>query len=212
MLTESDCLMTIMKCWIRRFNSYLLVMLLVWGAHGRAADVSSAKSARRAPAAKTNAPAVKTEAEKKPDRKTRRELSTFKVHVEIHDDGTQWCRKIQVDRQLPLMITVDRTPVLEEEHVERAEVIDVMGGYALRIKLNERGTLRLDVTTTSYRGQRLAIFSNFGQDRWLGAPMITQRIRDGVLTFTPDATREEAVRMANGLNNQAAKLKKKSSF
>ena len=42
--------------------------------------------------------------------------------------------------------------------------------------------------------------------RWLAAPRISQRIKDGVLVFTPDATREEAERIVRGLNNVAIKL------
>jgi hypothetical protein len=41
--------------------------------------------------------------------------------------------------------------------------------------------------------------------RWLAAPVISHRIGDGVLVFTPDATREEAEEIALGLNNVAKK-------
>jgi hypothetical protein len=203
-----------MKRWITRFNSYLLVVTLGGLMHVGAAPASAGKSTSGNPqTAKTNAPSAKPgDAAKKPDKKNRHELSTFKAHIEIFNDGGQWCRQIQVDRQYPITLTVDRTPVLEEEHLEKADVVDVIGGFALRIKLNERGTMLLDTASSSYRGQRLAIFSSFGQNRWLGAPLLSQRIRDGVITFTPDATREEAERIANGLNNQAAKIKKNSSF
>ena len=43
------------------------------------------------------------------------------------------------------------------------------------------------------------------KDRWLGAPRVTHRIKDGVLIFTPDTDREEAEQIVLGLNNLAEK-------
>jgi hypothetical protein len=42
--------------------------------------------------------------------------------------------------------------------------------------------------------------------------MIARRLTDGVLVFTPNATREEADEIALGLNNVAKKVKKQSKF
>ena len=71
------------------------------------------------------------------------------------------------------------------------------------------GTALLEQCTTRNRGRRIAIFSQFGEKmkdyRWLAAPVISRRITDGVLVFTPDATREEAEEIAAGLNNVAKK-------
>jgi len=44
--------------------------------------------------------------------------------------------------------------------------------------------------------------------RWLAVPSITQRINDGVLTFTPDCSREEADELVAGLNVVAKKTQK----
>ena len=43
---------------------------------------------------------------------------------------------------------------------------------------------------------------------WLAAPLIRRPIADGVLTFTPDASREEAEKIVKGLNNVTEKIKK----
>ena len=48
----------------------------------------------------------------------------------------------------------------------------------------------------------------FGELRWLAAPILQQRIRDGLLVFTPDATREEAERIVRGLKNVAKTVQK----
>ena len=54
--------------------------------------------------------------------------------------------------------------------------------------------------------------SQFGEMRWLAAPMITRQIQDGIFVFTPDASREEAERIVRGVNNVVAKLNKKFTF
>ena len=67
-------------------------------------------------------------------------------------------------------------------------------------------------TVARYRGKHLVIFSYFDQGRWLAAPLITGKNSTGLLTFTPDATREEAERIVRGLNNVAKKLEQKESW
>jgi len=42
--------------------------------------------------------------------------------------------------------------------------------------------------------------------RWLAAPLINRRMADGMITFTPDASREETEKFVEGLNNSAKKL------
>jgi hypothetical protein len=50
------------------------------------------------------------------------------------------------------------------------------------------------------------------ESRWLAAPVIPRRISNGVLTFTPDASREEADLIAIGLNNVAKKVQDDLKF
>jgi preprotein translocase subunit SecD len=107
------------------------------------------------------------------------------------------------------VIHVDPEPFLTEVHVKEAEVIDTPGGFQLRLKFGKQGGRLLEQYTTGNRGRRFAIFSKFvsppdhtlNAGRWLAAPRIGQHIGDSILTFTPDATREEAVEIARGLNN-----------
>ena len=48
--------------------------------------------------------------------------------------------------------------------------------------------------------------SQLNAGRWLAAPLVQTHITDGLLVFTPDATREEADQIAAGLNTVAKKL------
>jgi preprotein translocase subunit SecD len=85
-----------------------------------------------------------------------------------------------------------------------------VGGFALRIQFDHRGTILLEEYTTANRGRMVAIFSQFGDElkdyRWLAAPVISRPITDGVLIFTPDTNREEAEEIATGLNNVSKKV------
>ena len=69
---------------------------------------------------------------------------------------------------------------------------------------------RLEQFTAQYPGRRFAIAAQFGEKelemRWLAAPILNRRITDGILAFTPDASREEAELIVRGLNNTAIKL------
>ena len=100
--------------------------------------------------------------------------------------------------------------------VEPAVVDTRDGGFAIRVQYDRHGTLVLDSVTTQYRGRRIAIFSQYGsgkleRSRWLAAPYGSP-ITDGVLLFTPSATREESEEIVLGLNNIAKKVAKGGQF
>jgi hypothetical protein len=82
------------------------------------------------------------------------------------------------------------------------------------VKFDETGSWMLEQATASTPGKHLIIFGQWGETvaetRWLAAPLISRRIGDGVITFTPDASREESQRFVEGLNHTAKKLNTKS--
>lgn len=137
-------------------------------------------------------------------------LSTLRLHLEASRDGTKSNELVPIYREKPVMVNVEIVPFLTEADVAKAEVIDVVGGFALRIQFKGQGAGLLEEFTTANRGRRIAVFSQFGDkiknNRWLAAPIITRSISDGIFTFTPDATREELEEIAIGLNNVAKKL------
>jgi preprotein translocase subunit SecD len=136
-------------------------------------------------------------------------LSTFRLHLEASRDGTKANEPVPIYREKPVMINVEKQPFLTEGNVAEAKVIDVVGGFALRIRFDHAGTGLFEEYTIANRGRRIAVFSQFGAQikdfRWLAAPIIAHRITDGVFTFTPDASREECEEIAVGLNNVAKK-------
>jgi preprotein translocase subunit SecD len=143
-------------------------------------------------------------------------LSTLRIHLQTEPDIMDFSTQVPVYRSQPVLVTVDKSPFLTEANVSEARVVDVHGGFALQIQFDRQGSWLLEEYTTTNPGKHLAIFCEFGQKkkeaRWLAAPLITRRISNGVLTFAPDASREEAEQIATGLNNIAAKRSEASKW
>jgi hypothetical protein len=70
----------------------------------------------------------------------------------------------------------------------------------------------LEHNTAGNPGRHLVIFGQWGDKltdgRWLAAPLITHRIGDSLLAFTPDTTRDEADQLVLGLDNVAKNINK----
>jgi preprotein translocase subunit SecD len=146
-----------------------------------------------------------------PESKAKKQLSTLRLHLETGHDVSVTSEVVPIYRQHPYMVSVDKMPFLNESNVAAAKVVDVVGGFALRIQFDHAGTATLEQYTTANRGRKIAVFSQFGEElmsvRWLAAPFISRSITDGVFIFTPDATREEAEQIAVGLNNVVKKTR-----
>jgi len=140
-------------------------------------------------------------------------LSTLlRVHLEATPQTAITKQKIFVYRSSPIEVEIETLYLLTEEHVVSSRVIDEMGTYALEIRFNNWAIPLLAHNSSSYQGRRIALQAQFGPKqetvRWIGAPRLSEVIDDGVLRFTPDATREEAYQIAAGLNNNARKARK----
>ena len=172
-----------MKIRWQRFNIYLLVTLA-------AAVVCGCQSTA--------------------EKQSKKQLSTLRLHLEASPDGSKANEAIPVYRAHPVMVTVEKAPFLTEGDVAEARVVDSEGSFVLRIRFTHAGAALLEQCTAENRGRKIAVFCQFGEGlqeyRWLGAPIITHHISDGVFVFTPDASREETEEIALGLNNVAKKV------
>lgn len=141
-------------------------------------------------------------------------LATLKVHQEIRSDPTGRSETVTVHRDPEIKMVIDKEAFLTGAAVKEAKVIDVMGGFALQFQFDRQGSWLLEEYTAAGRGRHIAIFTQFEKPpekklnagRWLAAPLVSNIITNGQLTFTPDATREEAQHIAEGLNNVARML------
>ena len=161
-------------------------------------------------AAAFGAAGCKTTEQKKKDK----EATSLRFHLEVNRDGTQGNSPVPVYRKSPINVNISRQPFLDEGYITEAAVVDVdnMGGFGIRVRFDDHGRGVLESVTTSYKGQRIVIYAQFGEVRWLAAPVIKQRISDGEFVFTPDATREEADRIVRGVNNVVKAVRKQSKF
>jgi hypothetical protein len=140
------------------------------------------------------------------------QLSTLRVYLETSGEKTG--RPVAVSRSEQVMFNVENEPFLTEVLVKKADVINTMGGFALSVEFERKGSWLLEQYTSGSKGKHLVIFSAFvppgtnriNEGRWLAAPTVKQRMTDGIITFTPDASRPETEAIARGLNNLARKL------
>jgi hypothetical protein len=141
-----------------------------------------------------------------------KEVSALRVHIEVNSDNTGTSQTVSVLRSDPVLITIRHEPVLTEASIIAARVIEARGGFAIQIQFDESSALMLEQYSAANPGRHFAIFGYWGDKlangRWLAAPLITHRIADGILSFTPDMSREEADRLVPGLNNVAKKIRK----
>jgi preprotein translocase subunit SecD len=141
--------------------------------------------------------------------KADKKISALRIHLEVAE-GTQSSQPVSVLRSDPLAVNIATEPILTEANVVAAKVINAPGGFAIEIRLDESGARMLENYSASNPGRHLVIFGQWGETitdgRWLAAPLIAHRIADGLISFTPDMTPDEADQFVLGLNNNAKKI------
>lgn len=135
------------------------------------------------------------------------EYGALRLYVSVNPDQTGRFQMVSIYRRSPIQFAISPSPFLDEGYVREAKVVEAPGGFRLWIQYDRRGAGLLENMTHRFRNRHLAIYAAFPEGRWLAAPAIEKPIRDGVLVFTPDATRKEAERIARGLNRLAAKIR-----
>ena len=171
-----------MKTRRMTFNTYLLALLAATALDCKSPDASSPPSDKAA---------------------------TLRLYLEVNPDGTDRNGPVPIYRAHPVEVNVEKKPFLHEGSITHASIVDEQGSFAIAIQFSHEGAMVLENISTVSKGKHVAIFSQFGDARWLAAPIMSRQITDGLLVFTPDATREESERIVRGLNYVAAKLKNK---
>lgn len=170
-----------MNFYVRRFNLYLAVLLLP-------ALCSCAYFQKKKPEA----------------------AGAIRIHVESPVSVADKTQTVSLLRSSPVVVTVEIDPVVTEANLIAATLIEAPGGFAVRVRFDETGGWMLEQATARNPGKHLVIFGQWGnkasEGRWLAAPLLNRRIADATVTFTPDASREEAQKMVDGLNNLAKLL------
>ena len=146
-------------------------------------------------------------------KKSDKQTAALRVHLQSTENISA-SETITVLRSQPMLVPITSDPILTESHVASAELIETAGGFAVQIQFNQTGSWMLEQYTGANPGKHLVIFGQWSDKlvdgRWLGAPLISHRMANGLLSFTPDASREEAEEFVKGLNNVAKKNRKQS--
>ena len=167
-----------MKVWARRFNIYLTLAMALALLYGCASE------------------------------KPKQPVAALRVHIEAGADTLGTTEPVSVLRADPVLVTIAKEPILTEVNLIAARLLNAPGGYAIEVRFDETGSWTLEQYTAANPGHHLVIFGQWGEKladgRWLAAPLITHRIGNGVLSFTPDMSRPEAEQLVLGLSNVAA--------
>lgn len=148
-------------------------------------------------------------------KKEEKQLATLRIHLETNPQLGDQSEIVSIFRSAPTLICVEKYPFLHESDITTARVVDDAGGFMLALQFDQKGQRILEQYSSGNSRRRLVIRTQFRMstnvyDRWIAAPLITRRIADGLLTFTPDASREEADAMVLGWNNVVSDNQAKS--
>jgi len=131
-------------------------------------------------------------------------VAALRVHIESDANMASVTQTISVLRTEPVLVNIVTQPILTEADILAAKLVETPGGFAVQVTFSQSGSWTLEQYTASNPGKHFAIFGQWGDKlvngRWLAAPSISRRVASGVLTFTPDATREEMELLVKGLN------------
>lgn len=191
-----------MKIQRRAFNTYFLglwlALVVPWTVAQAADSTNDVK---------------KAEETKKKKKRGKKEYSMVHLHLEVPRDTSGRSQEIQVLRDHPIVINVEKVPFLSESLLADARIVETPGGKEIELSFNNLGQTALGNFTAANRGRRIAIYAEWDKEkRWLAAPKITKLLSDGVIRFTADATQEESERIVRGLITMAEIKKKKDKF
>jgi preprotein translocase subunit SecD len=145
------------------------------------------------------------------DFKRNEPTAILRIHMELSPDNATGpegqAETISLLRADPVQVTIDKDPLLTEANIVAAKVVDTPDAQAVEVRFDENGTWILEQYSASNPGRHFVIFAQWGKrlkdSRWLAAPLVTHRINDGILSFTPDMSHDEAAQLVLGLNNVA---------
>jgi hypothetical protein len=136
--------------------------------------------------------------------------AVLRIHLESETSTAGTTKSISIMRSQPVTLNISTLPILTEADVSGAQLVESPGGgFSVRISFEETAGWKLEQYTAGNPGKHLAIFAQWStkpeDGRWLAAPYISRRMAGAALTFTPDASRDEAEQLVKTLNVDAKK-------
>lgn len=142
----------------------------------------------------------------KRSRNPEKQMGIMRIYLETHEDGIR-TQEVQVLRSSPFDVTVDRAPILSEAQMTQVRVVNNEFGFHIEVDFDKRGTWLLESYSATNVGRKFVVMTEFPEQIWMAAPIVRTRIGNGTFSFTPDATVDEANRMAMAVNNSIRKIK-----
>jgi preprotein translocase subunit SecD len=136
-------------------------------------------------------------------------LGAMRVHIELSQadlaGSKEMAEMVTVLRADPVNVTIDKDPVLTENNLVAAKLVKTPDAPAIEVRFDENGTWILEQYSAANPGRHFVIYAQWGKDlkdgRWIAAPLITKRLNDGILSFTPDMSTNETDQLITGLKN-----------
>ncbi len=137
-------------------------------------------------------------------------VALVRIHVESEANNAGSTTNAYVLRSSPVTVNISTDPVLTEADVTAARLLDAPGGgFAIELRFEQTAGWRLEQATSINPGKHLVIYAHWGVNpldgRWVAAPLILGRNASSRLSFTPDASHEEALQLVDELNDLAKK-------
>jgi len=122
-----------------------------------------------------------------PHNDSKKQFSHLALYQEASRDPSGGTEVVTVHKDPLIQLRIKQAPILTEAHVEKASLLDTMGGFAMSIQFDRQGSWLLEQYSSAIRGKHIAIFSQFvpkgekklNDGRWLAAPKILNHITDG---------------------------------
>jgi hypothetical protein len=135
-------------------------------------------------------------------------MGAMRVHVELPPENAgqiNVSQTISLMRADPVQVSIDKDAILTESSLLAAKLINTPAAPAVEVRFDEKGGWILEQYSAANPGRHFVIFAQWGTNlestRWIAAPLISHRIKDGALSFTPDMSKKEVDEFVKGLNN-----------
>lgn len=151
------------------------------------------------------------------EKSEKKDATIIELHMEADAEDIRDTMPVPVGRDNPIIVEVEKDPFMDAQFLEDAQVVEEPDGlFSIRLKFDWQGSSLLNAETARNPGRRVAVFCQFGKGKeknfYIASPKIQRPIANGIFTFAPAVTREEADRIVRGLNNVVKQVKKDSPF
>src|SRR5881396_2904505 len=93
---------------------------------------------------------------------SKRDQASLRLHLEVNPDGSDSNEPVLIGRQQPFPLNVEKKAFLSEFNIEKASVVDTVGGFSISVRFDKEGAWLLEQYTTANKGRHVAIAAEFG--------------------------------------------------